>query len=145
MRSPLRQIPPTLGSLLILVLSACETPVELQAEKQDYVGAWTSPFMCLTITEQGSVSYERVRMTSTTTIRGPIKEFVGDDFVVGFWFIETTFKVEQPPYHDGATWRMKVDGVELVKTDSPSGCQPVERASLEEIVVACLRWVSGGQ
>ena len=112
-------------------------------EKQAYVGAWTSASMCLTITEQGTVSYERVRKTSKTKIRGSIKAFAGDDIVVGLLFIKTTFDVEQPPYLDGDTWRMRVDGVELAKTGSASGCKPVERTDLEQLVVACLRKILG--
>ncbi len=135
----------TAGLILVSLLGGCRVSIEMPADKLDYVGAWTSASMCLTITEQGTVSYERIRKSSRTRIQGPIKAFDGDDIVVGILFIKTTFEVEQPPYDDGGTWRMRVDGVDLVKTDSPTGCRPVVRTGLEQLVVACLRKLLGDQ
>ena len=140
-RGDLRLMP---SLVLVFLLSSCGTPVQMPADKQEYVGAWTSASMCLTISEHATVSYERVGKKGKTVIRAPIKAFEGDDIVVGFLFIKNTFDVEEPPYHDGGTWRMRVDGVELVRTDSSSGCKPVERVGLQHVVVACLRTVLAG-
>ncbi len=107
----IRPIPAIL--LLTLLLSGCGTPVP--ADKADYVGVWRSPEIRLSITQDGSIDYERHRGTARTTIDGPLQEFQGDDFAVGIWFISTTFVVSQPPYQEGGRWEMVMDGVELTK------------------------------
>ncbi len=107
----IRPIPAIL--LLTILLSGCGTPVP--ADKADYVGAWRSPEMRLSITRDGNINYERHRGSAETSINGPLQEFQGDDFSVGVWFISTTFVVSQPPYQEGGRWKMVVDGVELTK------------------------------
>jgi hypothetical protein len=82
-------------------------------EKAAYVGEWQSPAMYLLITQDGSVSYKRVKGGSTTSIEGPLKGFVGDNFEVGIGPMTTTFVVSQAPYKDGGQWKMVVDDVEL--------------------------------
>jgi hypothetical protein len=72
--------------------------------------------MYLLILSDGSVKYERLKGGATTTVTGPIKEFKGDNFVVGFAFIKTTFVVSKPPYQENGVWKMIVDGVKLSKT-----------------------------
>ncbi len=108
----IRPIPAIL--LLTILLSGCGTPVP--ADKADYVGAWSSPKMRLSIARDGNINYERHRGSTRTAIEdGPLQEFHGNDFSVGFWFISTTFVVSQPPYQTGGKWKMVVDGVELTK------------------------------
>ncbi len=97
--------------LLALALSACGKPVP--AEKNAYVGEWQAPAMYLLITQDGSVSYKRLKSGATTSVEGPLKGFVGDNFEVGIGPMTTTFVVSQPPYQDGGQWKMVVDGVEL--------------------------------
>ncbi len=99
--------------LLTLFLSGCGTPVP--ADKADYVGVWRSPEMHLSITQDGNIDYERHRGSAETSINGPLQQFQGDDFSVGFLFISTTFVVSKPPYQEGDRWKMVVDGVELTK------------------------------
>lgn len=99
--------------LVFLTLAGCGKPVP--AEKRDYVGFWENPIMQLIITQDGSVSYKRLKGGGNIKIEGPLQRFEGDDFVVGIFFINTTFHVERPPYKDGAVWKMVVDGVELVR------------------------------
>ena len=53
--------------------------------------------MSVLILEDGRVEYERVTGRSTVSINAPLKEFVEDDFVVGVWFLTTTFDVSEPP------------------------------------------------
>ena len=99
--------------LLTVFLSGCGTPVP--ADKADYVGVWRSPEMHLSITQDGNIDYERHRGSAETSINGPLQQFQGDEFSVGFWFISTTFVVSKPPYQEGDRWKMVVDGVELTK------------------------------
>ena len=71
--------------------------------------------MYLLITQDGSVRYKRLKAGATTSIEGPLKGFDGDDFVVGIGPISTTFGVSRPPYRDGGSWKMVVDGLELTR------------------------------
>lgn len=89
--------------------------VPVPSDKADYVGRWQSTEMTLTITKDGYVEYKRLRGSGTTSVNGPIKEFKGDDFIVGVLFIKTTFKVSKKPYQEKGLWKMVVDGVELTK------------------------------
>ncbi len=73
--------------------------------------------MSLLILKDGSVAYERVRGRATVSIDAPLKEFVEDDFVVGLWFLTTTFDVSEPPEEIGGKWQMVVDGVRLTKVE----------------------------
>ncbi len=103
-------------SVLIIGLFfiSCAKPVP--PEKINYVGEWRSKEMYLLILQDGSVRYERLKGGGTVEVTGPIKEFQGDNFVVGFAFIKTTFLVSKPPYQENGVWKMLVDGVELSKT-----------------------------
>jgi hypothetical protein len=40
---------------------------------------------------------------------------LGPDFSAGFLFLSMTFVVSRPPYREGDTWRMVVDGVALTR------------------------------
>ena len=71
--------------------------------------------MSLTLMQDGTVRYKRVKGSTTTSIDGPLRRFEGDNFVVGIPFISTTFEVSKPPYQEAGTWKMVVDGVELVR------------------------------
>ena len=84
-------------------LYGCGQPVP--ADKADYVGEWNASDMYLAITPSGA----------STSVSGPIQEFKGDDFSVGFLLLSTTFVVSRTPYREGDTWKMVVDGVELTR------------------------------
>jgi len=101
--------------LLLLLLTACSKP--LPEIKLNYVGEWQSKEMVLLILEDGSVAYKRLKGGVTTSVNGPLKEFVGDDFVVGFLFLTTTFKVSEPPHELEGQWQMVVDGVRLFRVN----------------------------
>ncbi len=73
--------------------------------------------MSLLILKDGRVEYERVKGRTTVSIDAPLKEFVEDDFVVGLWFLTTTFEVSEPPEEIDGKWRMVVDGVRLTKVE----------------------------
>ncbi len=73
--------------------------------------------MSLLIFRDGTVEYERVNGRSTVSIDAPLTGFVEDDFVVGVWFITTTFDVSEPPEKIDGKWQMVVDGVRLTKVE----------------------------
>ena len=101
--------------LFITILSACSIPVP--ENKSAYIGEWQSKEMYLLILQDGTVSYKRLKNGDSTSVNGPLKEFIGDDFVVGFSFLTTTFDVSEPPVKDSNTWRMTIDGIRLQKTE----------------------------
>ena len=103
--------------LLTLFLFACSKP--LAEDKQGYVGEWQSKEMQLLILQDGTVAYKRLKGGGTTSINGPLKEFSGDDFIVGILFLTTTFDVSQPPTQVDGQWQMVVDGVQLTKVEEP--------------------------
>ncbi len=99
---------------LLASLIGCGNPVP--QEKAAYVGEWQQTTMYLLITQDGSVRYKRLEGSVSTSVEGPLKGFVGDNFEVGIGPMATTFVVSKPPYQDGDQWKMVVDEVELVKT-----------------------------
>ena len=99
--------------LLTVFLYGCG--IRVPAEKADYVGEWEGPEMYLSIAPNGHVEYKRRQGRTETTISGPLQEFKGNDFLVGIPFLTATFVVSKPPYKEGDTWKMVVDGVELTK------------------------------
>jgi len=104
-----------LASLFFLVLVSCSNPIP--ESKMDYVGVWQGRGMGLLILPDGTVSYERLKEGGKVSVNGPLKEFVGDDFVVGVLFITTTFEVSEPPHEVNGQWQMVVDGVRLNRVD----------------------------
>lgn len=100
--------------ILALSLFGCAEPVP--PEKAGYVGEWQEKTMYLLITQDGSVSYKRLKGGATTSVDGPLKGFEGDNFEVGIGPMSTTFVVSKPPYQEGEVWKMVVDGVELTRT-----------------------------
>ena len=66
-----------LALVLAALLTACGQPVP--AEKAAYVGHWTAPNMSLSITQEGSVEYQRVEGSSSTSVSGPLQGFKGDN------------------------------------------------------------------
>ncbi|WP_296030470.1 hypothetical protein [uncultured Alcanivorax sp.] len=99
----------------IILLSGCADP--LPEDRLDYVGEWRSKEMGLLILADGSVSYKRLKGGATTSVSGPLKRFEGDDFVVGVFFMTTTFDVTEPPHEIGGAWTMTVDGVRLTRVN----------------------------
>lgn len=100
-------------TFITLILVACGKPVP--PEKSSYIGDWQSSTMSLSITQDGNVSYRRVRGDSTTSIEAPIKNFIGDNIEVGIGSITTIFVVSSLPHQEYSEWKMTVDGVELTK------------------------------
>ncbi|MFC5460017.1 hypothetical protein [Massilia niabensis] len=99
---------------VLISLAGCGKPVP--PEKAAYVGEWQEKTMYLLITQDGSVTYKRLKAGSTTSVAGPLKAFNGSDFEVGVGPMATTFVVSKAPYLDGNVWKMVVDGQELTRT-----------------------------
>src|SRR5262245_36562397 len=97
----------------LLLATGCAKPVP--AEKAAYVGEWHGTAMALLITQDGSVAYRRLEGGISKSIDGPLRDFQGDDFVVGIGPISTTFVVSAVPHLQGEAWKMTVDGVELTR------------------------------
>lgn len=105
---------------MALLLAACANP--LPPEKSAYVGQWDAPSMSLLITQDGSVSYKRIKGGATTTSNAPLQKFEGDNFAVRIGLWTTTFVVSGPPREEAERWTMTVDGVALTRTSwNPSG------------------------
>jgi hypothetical protein len=112
--APGRGIVRSLLPWALLLLAACKgTPVP--PDKAEYVGRWEAVGMSLTITADGGVAYQRIKGSGKTSVNAPLKEFRGNDFVVGLGPFTTTFQVSRPPYREGDRWKMVVDGVELLR------------------------------
>ncbi|MCP3907753.1 MAG: hypothetical protein GY712_07020 [Oceanicoccus sp.] len=101
--------------VVAFLLTACAEP--LPENKLHYAGDWQSKEMALLILEDGSVAYKRLKDGATTSVNGPLKEFIGDDFVVGVSFLTTAFDVSEPPHEEKGVWRMTVDDVQLTKVN----------------------------
>ena len=99
--------------VLLLALVACAKP--LPSDKSGYVGEWTGPGLVLVISQEGRVVYRQGTGTFKKKISAPLKEFQGDNFIVGVGPAETTFVVTAPPRQVAGVWRMTVDGVELTR------------------------------
>ncbi|WP_051311511.1 hypothetical protein [Zooshikella ganghwensis] len=102
-------------SCLVFLLSGCGKPVP--ENKLDYVGEWQSEEMRLFIARDGTVAYKRWKNGVTTSVNGPITEFIEDDFEVGLLFLTTRFEVSTPPRQVDGIWQMVVDGVMLTKVE----------------------------
>ena len=101
--------------LALFVLVGCSKAVP--EDKLLYIGQWQSVEMYLLILADGTIAYERSQNGGSISIEASIKEFVGDDFVVGYSFLTTTFVVSKPPHQIDGKWLMEVDGVTLIKAD----------------------------
>ena len=118
----------------------CGKPVP--PDKAAYVGEWQHPTMYLLLTQDGSVRYKRIQGGATTAVEGPLKGFRGSNFEVGIGPMSTTFVVTKPPYDDGGTWKMVVDGVELVRTSRLGDVKPPPDRSIERTSGFLCRWSS---
>jgi hypothetical protein len=113
-----------MAGLLASLLIACAKP--LPEGKTTYAGAWRGGPISLLITPEGRAVYKREEGNMSKSIDAPIKEFKGDNFVVGVAFMSTEFVVSKPPHEEDGAWKMTVDGVELTRL--PETSLPVENS-----------------
>ncbi|WP_240695211.1 hypothetical protein [Corallincola luteus] len=102
--------------VMAMLLSACSEP--LPVDKLNYAGDWQSREMELLILTDGTVAYKRLQKGGTTSINAPLKEFQGNNFIVGIGPVTTTFIVAEPPTEVDGQWQMVVDGVRLTKAQN---------------------------
>jgi hypothetical protein len=107
-----------LAGLLGLLLVGCAKP--LPTDKARYAGEWKGGPIWLLITPDGRAVYERKDGNMSKKIDAPVKEFKGDNFVIGVGFMSTEFAVSAPPHEEAGVWRMTVDGVELTRVSDGS-------------------------
>jgi hypothetical protein len=118
----LRTVQTTLISISLMMLIACAKP--LPVGKTTYAGEWQGGPITLVITADGRAVYKRKEGGMSKSINAPIKEFKGDNFVVGVGFLSTEFVVSKPPHEEAGAWKMTIDGVELTRL--PDGTIPNE-------------------
>jgi hypothetical protein len=102
-----------MAGLLASLLVACAKP--LPEGKTTYAGEWQGGPISLVITSEGRAVYNRREGNMSKSIDAPIKEFKGDNFVVGVGFMSTEFVVSAPPHEEEGAWKMTVDGIELTR------------------------------
>ena len=105
-------------SLVFAVFLAACSGQPLPADRLNYAGQWESDTVLLVITPNGEVHYRRHEGNNKVNIDAPIKEFQGDNFLVGVGPFTTTFVVSSPPRLVDGKYRMTVDGRELLRTRS---------------------------
>ena len=113
-----------MAGVAALLLAACAKP--LPEGKSHYAGAWQGGPIALLITADGRAIYQRKEGGMSKKIDAPIKEFKGDNFVVGVGFMSTEFVVSRPPHEEGGAWKMTVDGIELTRV--PEGSLQIENS-----------------
>ncbi len=104
------------AAVLLGALVGCAKPIP--QERSAYVGEWHGASMDLRIEQDGRVAYRRWRGSVHTSIDAPLREFEGDNFIVGVGPLTTIFVVSAPPHEVDGNWKMTVDGVELTKMSS---------------------------
>lgn len=79
-------------------------------------GDWEGIGMRLMISGDGTVEYERLAGGVKKSITGGTITRIGpDSFDVKVLVGSTTFRIDGLPRREGAAWKMKVDGVEMMK------------------------------
>lgn len=104
-----------LTTLCVLLVAGCG--IRVPEDRREYIGVWRGSGMTLVITADGRVEYERREGSVSKSLSAPIRAFEGDDFIVGIPLLTTRFRVERPPYREGDAWKMRVDGVELLRVE----------------------------
>lgn len=84
-------------------------------EQKEMVGVWKGVGVDLTITADGGLDYRRTGGSGSRSINSPVQAWAPDGFDAGIGGLTTHFAVQAPPHLDGDTWKMTVDGAELVR------------------------------
>ncbi|MFQ1005117.1 hypothetical protein [Gilliamella sp. CG13] len=102
--------------ILAIFITACNELDAIPPEKSNYIGTWQGEYMVISIAKDARVNYNYKKDGVTTTIKGPIQEFIGDDFKVGILGLNSLFKVSTPPYFEDGQWKMVIDDQLVIKT-----------------------------
>ena len=88
---------------------------EMEIYKKDFYGTWSGGGVTIVISP-GQVNYNKQKGAGHTSINAPIQRFSKEEFDVGMFGINTTFKIDQAPHQlEDGTWQMTLDGVLLTK------------------------------
>ena len=100
--------------LLALLLTACSQSIP--EDKSDYIGVWQKEGEAtLVILADGLCTYRHSKDSQNISVSGPIKEFDGNDFIVGILSNSKRFTVTEPPNNDNGSWQMVVEGIRFTK------------------------------
>lgn len=89
---------------------------ELAGALPQYVGVWKGVGMDMTITEDGTMEYKRLKQGVTKSFSGgKVVSISGDQMKVKVFVSDTSFVVNVPPHEDSGKWKMTLDGVELTR------------------------------
>ena len=107
-----------LATTLLAACSPSTIYTPLPADRLEYAGDWQGGGISLQIEPGGRVMYARKEGSNSRSIDAPLKEFKGNNFVVGLAFMKTEFVVAAPPHEEAGVWKMTVDGVELIRVNA---------------------------
>lgn len=106
---------------MALMLTGCGGLGTIPADKQDYIGTWYGQYIVLSISADAKVDYKYKKGNTSKSISAPILEFIGDDFKVGAFGIDTVFEVSTKPYLEDGIWKMVVDEQLVMRKDTENG------------------------
>lgn len=87
---------------------------EMQRALQKFVGVWKAVGMDLTITEDGTVEYKRIKKGITKSFSGGrVVKITPENIIVKVLVSKTAFIINEPPHEENGKWKMTLDGVEL--------------------------------
>lgn len=107
--------------LLTTLLGACSDDVfytPLPADKMQYAGEWRADGVLMLIEPRGRMVFVRNSDRVKTNLDLPIKEFKGDNMIVGMWSMTTEFVVAKPPHEEDGVWKMTVNGIEVTRSST---------------------------
>ncbi len=107
--------------LAVLALQGCcgncgieKTPVP--EKRADFVGSWEGDEgTSLTITADGSGSFEQKSGAASKSVSGGAVTFQGDTMKIGLFGIEETFTIDKAPYDKDGKTMMKLSGESFEK------------------------------
>jgi hypothetical protein len=88
---------------------------KVETYKQDFYGTWIGGDWTLIISPNGNVDWKQEGSGTSKSINAPITRFGQHEFEVGMLGITSTFHIDTPPHDDNGTWKMTLDGVDLVR------------------------------
>jgi hypothetical protein len=86
--------------------------------KRTYVGQWEGPSTSVRITETARFVFFQRTDGGIRSFATKIRAFAGDDLVLAA-YQEQFVPVQRPPYREGDTWRMTLEGVTLERVGDP--------------------------
>ncbi len=119
-------------SAVVILFLLLPSGGNIPADKQAYIGDWVGSNTRLSISPDGRVTWEMREGEMRKSMENvPIKRFIGNDFEVGVLFFSTRFVVQSPPKFAAGSWKMTVEGQQLIRLGSgpPDSSPGDDRAS----------------